>query len=318
MKKKVKIFGVPLDLGSRKLGVDMGPNALRHAGLHDALFFNGIEFNDFGDIHIPANFQKDSRHIIGKISEQLAELVYEALSGNYIPIILGGDHSVSVGSIAGAAKYKRNLGVIWFDCHPDANTPESSPSGNIHGMPVAISLGHGYSELVSCAKFSPKILPANLCIIGAKDIDKAERVFLDDLGVTMYTLFDINRIGIHKVMENVIKQLQGCDAVHLSFDIDVLDPLIAPGTGILSRGGLSYRESSFAMEYLAGLNIITSVDLIEVNPLMDIKNTTAELAIELLISVLGEKYGDYERKYILEQSNPCNSIKNYDGKQRNI
>jgi len=232
----------------------------------------------------------------------LADIVWGAMADSCIPVILGGDHSVAIGSIAGAAKFAQELGVIWFDFHPDANTPESSPSGNIHGMPVAISLGYGYKELVQCAGFAPKVLPENLCIIGAKDIDAFEKTFLQKLGVEMYTLFDIDKMSIHTIMEKVLRKLSHCDAIHISFDIDVLDPLIAPGTGIISRGGLTYREASYIMRRLADENIVSSIDIIEVNPLCDIRNTTAELVVELLMSVLGGSFGDYERNYLLIQS----------------
>lgn len=298
--KKVKIFGVPLDLGSQKLGVDMGPNSLRYAGLIDALNFNNIECCDYGDLYVNHAPNENPKEIIKEISEKLADLVFKAMDDNYIPIILGGDHSASIGSIAGAASKANELGIIWIDCHPDANTPETSPSGNIHGMTVAISLGYGYPELVNCAGFKPKVLPDNINIIGAKDIDEAEKTFLDSLGVKMFTLFDIDKLGIYKVMDDVLNNLRHCDVIHLSFDIDVLDPLIAPGTGILSKGGLCYREACYIMETLGKEKIVSSIDIIEINPLLDIKNTTAELAVELLLSCLGGSYGDYERLYLKE------------------
>jgi len=296
--KKVKIFGVPLDLGSQKLGVDMGPNSIRYAGLHDALAFNNIEYFDHGNLQIEHINGRQPKEIIEKVSEELADLVFKAMKHEFIPIILGGDHSSAIGSIAGASKIAGELGIIWLDFHPDANTPETSPSGNIHGMPVAIALGYGYPELVNCAGFKPKVLPENIFIVGAKDIDEAEKRFLDSLGVKMFTLFDIDRLGIYKVIDKVISHLQHCDAVHLSFDIDVLDPLIAPGTGILSKGGLSYREISYVMDTLGKEDIVRSVDVIEINPLLDQRNTTSELAVELVLSCLGGSYGDYERLYL--------------------
>jgi arginase len=299
--KKVKIFGVPLDLGANKLGVDMGPDAIRYAGLLEALAFNNIEYSDYGNLRIADRRGREVKETIKEVSEELAELVYEAMKDDFIPIILGGDHSASIGSIAGASKRADKLGVIWLDFHPDANTPETSPSGNIHGMPVAISLGYGYPELVNCAGFKPKILPENICIIGAKDIDEEEKTLLDDLGVKMYTLLDIDRLGIYKVLENVLSRLQNCDCIHVSFDVDVLDPLIAPGTGILSKGGLSYREISYVMSTLGKENIVRSMDVIEINPLLDQRNATAELAIELVLSCLGGSYGDYERHYLKER-----------------
>ncbi len=300
--KKVKIFGVPIDLGSEPLGVEMGAAAIRYAGLTEALKFNEIEFDDYGDLVIerktglgPNGQLKE----IARVSEKLADLVSEAIGQGYIPIVLGGDHSASIGSIAGASKQAEKLGLIWLDCHPDANTPETSLTGNVHGMTVAISLGFGYPQLINCAQFSPKLAPENVCIIGAKDIDKDEKDFLDNTGVKYFTTFDIAKRGIVQLLDVAIDViLKSCDSVHLSFDVDVLDPLIAPGTGIISKGGLSYREISFIMETIGALDIISSIDIIEINPLLDIKNQTSELAVELLLSSLGGSYGDYERSYL--------------------
>ena len=303
MTKNVKIIGVPLDLGAEKLGVDMGPSAIRYAGLTDALKLNQIDYIDCGDLTISKTNSLSTVQVIQEISEKLSDLVFTSLEEDFTPIILGGDHSVSIGSIAGAAKHAKNLGVIWFDYHPDANTPETSPSGNVHGMPVAISLGYGYDELVTCGGFTPKLKPENICIVGAHDIDNGEKAFLENLGVKMFTLFDIDNFGIYRIMDEVIGLLANCDKVHISFDVDVLDPLIAPGTGILSKGGLTYREASYVMEVLAKNNVLDSIDIIEVNPLMDIKNSTAELAVELLISGIGGSFGDYERNYLLKQRN---------------
>lgn len=301
-KKKVKIFGVPIDLGSEPLGVEMGAAAIRYAGLTEALRFNNIEFDDFGDLVIDRKTglsQNGQLKEISRVSEELAELVSKAIDEEYIPIVLGGDHSASIGSIAGAAKKSEKLGLLWLDCHPDSNTPETSLTGNVHGMTVAISLGFGYPQLVNCFQFSPKVMPENVCIIGAKDIDKAEKEFLDNKGVKYFTTFDIAKRGIVQILDVALEViLKSCDSVHLSFDVDVLDPLIAPGTGIISRGGLSYREISFIMETIGTLDIISSIDIIEINPLLDIKNQTSELAVELLLAALGGSYGDYERSYL--------------------
>lgn len=298
---RVKIFGVPLDLGTQKLGVDMGPSAIRHAGLHGALSYNKIEFVDYGDLYFRHTPNRHPKETIGEISEKLSSLVFEAIKEKYVPVILGGDHSVSIGSIAGASKSANSLGVLWFDFHADANTPESSPSGNIHGMPVAISLGYGYPELVNSAGFKPKVLPENIIIIGSHDIDPPEMKFLSKLGVRVYSLFDIDKFGIAKVLEASFDALKHCDLLHVSFDIDVLNPSIAPGTGILSKGGLSYREASYIMKTIGDHHNLSSIDIIEVNPLLDKKNMTAELAVELLLSCLGGSFGDYERNYILNQ-----------------
>ena len=309
MNKKVRIFGVPLDIGAKKLGVDMGPTAIRYADLKEALAYNKIDFEDFGDLlvnkslynnsNVRNNYIKD----VAIISERLAGLVYEALTEDNIPVILGGDHSTSIGSIAGASKKAKRLGLLWLDYHPDANTPETSPSGNIHGMTVAISLGYGYPELVNCAGFSPKILPEDICMIGINDIDKGEKELLQKLGVKVFTLMDIERMGIVRVIEEALRIVTDhCDSVHVSFDIDVLDPLIAPGTGILSRGGLSYREISYVMNFLGKAGIVNSIDIIEINPLLDVKNITSELAVEMLIAALGGTFGDYERNYLKVQT----------------
>lgn len=304
---KVKIIGVPLDLGSKPLGVGMGPAAIRYAGLPDALRFNGIEHVDHGDLRIDAGKgERNPVEEIARIAEELATVVAAAIGDGYLPFILGGDHSVSIGSIAGVSKTARRLGVLWLDCHPDANTPETSPSGNVHGMTVAISLGLGPPSLVGCGGFSPKVDPSNVCIVGAKDIDRGERELLQRLGVKMFTLSDIERYGIVSIVREAQSiVLDGTDAVHVSFDVDVLDPLIAPGTGILSRGGLSYREIRYVMETLSEMESLRAVDVIEVNPLLDIRNQTAELSVELLLAALGGSFGDYERLYLRSDAGRC-------------
>jgi len=295
--EKVMIVGVPLDLGAEKLGVEMGPRAIRHAGLAQALKVNGIEFEDVGDLAVDRDGEPVA--VIAGVAERVAELTEQAMEAGAIPVVLGGDHSAAIGSIAGAAKYAERLGVIWLDYHPDANTPETSPSGNVHGMTVAISLGQGYPELINCAGFSPKVLPEDFCIVGAKDIDEGERRFIDAHGLSMFTMFDVERLGITQIVDTVLEDLaKRCDRIHVSFDVDVLDSLIAPGTGIQSRGGLSYREISYVMESLGRLGIVGSLDIIEINPLLDVRNQTSELAIELLLSCLGGSYGDYERNYL--------------------
>ena len=298
--KKVYIFGIPIDLGSEQLGVEMGPMAIRYAGLHQALRYNHISFTDYGDMKIDRN--PEAGAAIGEIlrvADRLADLVSDAIAAGYIPITLGGDHSAAIGSIAGASKHHDRMGLIWIDCHPDANTPETSPTGNVHGMTVAISLGYGHPELVNCSDFSPKVHPEDVCIVGAKNIDPGEREFLERIGVQMFTLADVDRFGIVHIVDEARRIVtRNTDFVHVSFDIDALDPLIAPGTGITSRGGLSYREISYMMQMLGQWNIVGSIDLIEINPLLDIRNQTSDLAVELLLSALGGSYGDYERDYL--------------------
>jgi arginase len=295
--KKVLVIGVPLDLGAEKLGVEMGPSAIRHAGLARALKVNGIEFDDVGDLAVDRG--GDPVSVIGAVAEEVAELTASAVASGVVPVILGGDHSAAIGSIAGAAKESERLGVIWLDYHPDSNTPETSPSGNVHGMTVAISLGYGHAELVNCAGFTPKVRPEDFYMVGAKDIDEGERAFIETQGVPMFTMFDVERLGITQIVDTVLDELASrCDRIHVSFDVDVLDSLVAPGTGIQSRGGLSYREISYVMESLGRLGVVGSLDVIEINPLLDVRNQTSELAIELLLSCLGGSYGDYERNYL--------------------
>lgn len=278
----------------------MGPAAIRYAGLTDALRYNEISYVDCGDIAVDR--QRRSNGFLketARMSEELAGLVGDAIAGGYVPVILGGDHSASIGSMAGSSRNTPKLGVLWLDYHPDANTPETSPSGNIHGMTVAISLGYGYPELVNCGGFSPKIQPENICIVGAKDVDREEREFLTRHGVKVFTLYDIEKHGIVRVFDEAWEHLSNISGhVHVSLDIDVLDPVIAPGTGILSRGGLSYREIMYVMETLGGMGTVRSLDVIEVNPLLDIRNQTAELSVELILAVLGGSFGDYERYYL--------------------
>ena len=301
-KKKIKVIGVPIDLGSKPLGVEMGPAAIRYAGIGEALECNGFQYLDIGDLVISGRGRgrgKNQVDEIARVSEELTGLVADTLLEGGIPLVMGGDHSASIGSIAGAAKACERLGLLWLDCHPDANTPETSPTGNVHGMTVAISLGFGHPKLVNCGGFSPKVSPEDVCIIGAKDIDPGEKEFLKRTGVRCYSTYDITRRGIVEVLDEAIEStLERCDAVHLSFDVDVLDPVIAPGTGILSRGGLSYREISYVMRTIGDRDVIRSCDIIEINPLLDTQNETAELAVELMLAALGGEYGEYERHYL--------------------
>ena len=315
MEKRVRVIGVPLDLGVSKLGVDMGPTALRYAGILDGLKFGDIEYTDSGDLKVAKNFSLDTLthnekkiarfEEIVRVSNKLAQVVDDAISKDEVPIILGGDHSTSIGSIAGIAKSNNNMGLIWLDAHPDCNTPETSPSSNIHGMPLAISLGYGPGPLVNCFGFSPKLRPENICIIGTKDIDKGEQEFINSQGIRNFTTFDIENMGIATVMKEVHEIMGKTEGVYLSFDADVMDQKIAPGTGIMTKGGLNYREISYIMRFI-GENIdLIGMDIIEVNPLLDKKNKTAELCVELTMACLGIKYTDYEKMYLKE--NVCDS-----------
>mgnify|MGYP001575690336 CR=1 FL=1 len=308
-KTRINLMGAPIDLGVSKLGVDMGPTALRYAGIMDALLYSGFECRDCGDLDVRTNFSLDvlpkderqdaKRKEIIRAAEQLAAFTHECCKKGSFPLTLGGDHSTTIGALAGVAKAHDSLGVLWIDAHPDSNTPETSPSGNIHGMPLAISLGHGYPDLVNCFGFAPKVKPENVCIVGAKDIDPGERAFLKKHGVSMFTTFDIQNMGMARVMEQAAEIVgSGTNGVYVSFDTDAIDKDVAPGTGIVTKGGLSYREITFVAQFI-GANIkLAGLDLIEVNPLCDVRNITAELSVELAMSMLGASYSDYEKIYL--------------------
>jgi len=206
------------------------------------------------------------------------------------PLILGGDHSISIGTIAGLANFYENLGVIWYDAHTDINTPETSPSGNIHGMPVAVSLGMGDERLINLEGYFPKIKPENIVYIGARSIDEGEKELISKLGIKIFTMRDIDSIGMKKVMEETIAYLKSrTDGVHLSLDLDAIDPLYAPGVGTPVMGGISYRESRLAMEMLANSGLITSAEFVEVNPILDERNKTGALAVELITILFGKR-----------------------------
>ncbi|KHF39205.1 arginase [Halalkalibacter okhensis] len=295
--KKISIVGVPMDLGQIRRGVDMGPSAMRYAGLIEGLKNQGFQVVDYGDITIHrstngTNQEQKLRNLqeVIKVSEQLCSELDEAIQKRGFPLVLGGDHSISIGSIAGIAKHYKNLGVIWYDAHADLNTAETSPSGNIHGMPLAINLGLGHKLLTNIGGYSPKVKPENIIIIGARSIDDGERRLIKEKGITVFTMHEIDRRGMTAVMEEAIDYLaKRTDGVHLSFDLDAIDPIYAPGVGTPVFGGVTYRESHLAMELLAESELITSAEFVEVNPILDDKNTTADVAIELVASLLGKQ-----------------------------
>jgi arginase len=228
--------------------------------------------------------------LVAEKNEHLAEKVDEVIQNGSFPLVLGGDHSIAIGTLAGVAKHYKNLGVIWYDAHGDLNTADTSPSGNIHGMPLAASLGIGHETLTKLAGYSPKVKPENIVIIGARSLDEGERELIKEIGIKVYTMHEIDRLGMAKVMEETIQYLQEkTDGVHLSLDLDGLDPLDAPGVGTPVIGGISYRESHLAMEMLAEANLITSAEFVEVNPILDEKNKTATVAVALMSSLFGDK-----------------------------
>nr|WP_106781767.1 arginase [Lysinibacillus timonensis] len=297
-KKKISIIGVPSDYGQRRRGVDMGPSAIRYANITERLTELGYTIKDEGDIQVirgNVTVQQNNKLLnlneIVEISSRLAGKVEDVISEGAFPLVLGGDHSIAIGTLAGLAKHYNNLGVIWYDAHADLNTPETTPSGNIHGMPLAISLGLGNNQLVNINGYGPKIKPENVIIIGARSVDPGEKELIKELGIKVYSMHEIDRLGMTKVIEESIAYFKqrNVDGVHLSLDLDGLDPLYTPGVGTPVPGGITYRESHLAMEMLEEAQIITSAEFVEVNPILDERNKTADTAVALMGSLLGEK-----------------------------
>ncbi|WP_338752646.1 arginase [Bacillus sp. FJAT-52991] len=297
MKKKVSIIGVPMDLGQLRRGVDMGPSAIRYAGVCERLQNLSIEVEDCGDIEISRNYSVEDENTnlknlkaVAEASERLAQKVDQVIETDSFPLVLGGDHSIAIGSLAGISKHYKNLGVIWYDAHGDLNTAETSPSGNIHGMPLAASLGLGHKDLTSLYGYAPKVKPENIVIIGARSLDEGEKELIKEQGIKVYTMHEVDRLGMTTVIEETIAYLkEKTDGVHLSLDLDGLDPNDAPGVGTPVIGGISYRESHLAMELLEESGLITSAEFVEVNPILDEKNKTAAVAVALMGSLFGEK-----------------------------
>jgi arginase len=300
-KKRVSLIGVPLDLGAGRRGVDMGPSALRVAGVDARLAALGCEVEDRGDLPVkiqetqgPGDPRLKYLREIVEVCELLRDRVGEALAHGAIPVVLGGDHSVAMGTIAGLARHfharKEKVGLVWFDAHADANTADTSPSGNIHGMPLAAALGLGAPSLVNLAGHSPMVDGSRSALVGIRDVDPPERANVRASGIGAFTMRDIDERGMRSVMEEAIKRAtSGTAGIHVSFDVDGIDPDYAPGVGTPSPGGLSYREAHLAMEMLADTGKVVSAELVEVNPILDHGNVTASLAVELLCSLLGKK-----------------------------
>jgi arginase len=300
-KKRVSLIGVPLDLGAGRRGVDMGPSALRVAGVDARLAALGCDVEDRGDLPVkiqetqgPGDPRLKYLREIVEVCELLRDRVGEALAHGAIPVVLGGDHSVAMGTIAGLARHfharKEKVGLVWFDAHADANTADTSPSGNIHGMPLAAALGLGAPSLVNLAGHSPMVDGSRSALVGIRDVDPPERANVRASGIGAFTMRDIDERGMRSVMEEAIKRAtSGTAGIHVSFDVDGIDPDYAPGVGTPSPGGLSYREAHLAMEMLADTGRVVSVELVEVNPILDHGNVTASLAVELLCSLLGKK-----------------------------
>jgi len=298
----VHLIGVPLDLGAGRRGVDMGPSAIRIAGLGERIARLGYTLVDKGDLPTPIPETKPARderkkyvRDIAKVCQRLADLSLAALMGGASPIVLGGDHSLGAGSVAAAALWARRvhelpIGLLWIDAHGDMNTPDTSPSGNVHGMPLAALLGEEPSELADLCGLRPKVLPQHTVLIGIRNLDDREKDAVRRSGVHVFTIKDVDRHGMAQVVEQAIALASsGTAGIHVSFDMDVCDPSIAPGVGTPVNGGLNYREAHLTMEMLADSGRLTSLDLVEVNPTLDVRNTTAQLGTELALSALGMK-----------------------------
>lgn len=300
--RRIRILGVPLDLGQSRRGVDMGPSAVRVAGLQSRLEALGHQVSDGGNVavQLPETRQvgEERAKYVNEIAETCAnsaEIVLETLGAGITPVILGGDHSLAVGTVSGVAAFYRRtqqkIGLVWLDAHSDINTPETSPSGNVHGMPLAALLGLGPAPLSGLLGWSPKAAPENTVLIGVRDIDATEKANIHRAGIArVFTMRDIDERGMRAVMEEALQLAsEGTAGYHVSLDMDWVDPEDAPGVGTPVRGGATYREAHLAMEILADHGRLLSFEAVEINPVIDERNRTAELAVELICSAFGKK-----------------------------
>ena len=298
----VHLIGVPLDLGGGRRGVDMGPSAFRIAGIGDRLAALGYVIVDKGDLAAPipeTQKQRDERkkyiNDIARVCQKLYQMSLASLEGGAMPIVLGGDHSLAAGSVAASADWAKKaagqpIGLLWIDAHGDMNTPATSLSGNVHGMPLAALLGNEPAELARIGGFSPKVSPAQTVLLGVRNLDEREKVAVRDSHVHVFTMKDIDRQGIASIVEQAVNLAgNGTAGIHVSLDMDVCDPSIAPGVGTPVKGGLDYREAHMVMEIVADSGLLRALDLVEVNPTLDVQNQTAQLGTELALSVLGMK-----------------------------
>ncbi len=298
---RVRVIGVPMDLGAGRRGVDMGPSAIRIGRLSERLRSLDINVEESGNISVQVAEQvpygrKDLKYLreIGEVCALLAGRVRETLEDGKMPLVLGGDHSIAAGSVSGASSFfrkkGRRLGLVWIDAHADMNLPETSPSGNIHGMPLASLLGLGPDELTRIEGFSPKVEVENLTIVGARSVDREEAEIIRKTGVRVITMKEIDMRGMTSVMEEALgKASDGTEGFHCSFDLDVVDPQAAPGVGTPVPGGITYRESHLAMEMVHDSRTCVSLEFVEVNPVLDVGNATGQLAVGLACSALGMK-----------------------------
>lgn len=294
MGKTIQIIGVPIDLGQTQRGVDMGPAAMRYAGLAPSLAALGYQICDTGNVVVPIRetlAEEQPQHYlpaIRKTCQATYEIVRRAVEQEHIPLILGGDHTLAIGSIGGST-HATPAGLIWIDAHGDFNTPRTTLTGNIHGMTLALLLGEGYPELVDVGRSGPKLHPEDVVMIGIRDLDPEERIRLRESGITVYTMRDIDERGIGAVTREALERLEHRDRLHVSLDMDAIDPQVGPGVGTTSRGGLTRREAQLLMEIIADSGRCCALDIVEINPILDRHNQTARLAAELAASLFGKR-----------------------------
>jgi arginase len=301
MAQKIRIIGVPMDLGQSRRGVDMGPSALRVAGLQTRLKQLGHTVEDIGNLPVRQPEEQpygEKRakylHEIAESCRDLAEMTEKTLAEGFLPLVLGGDHSIAMGTTSGVSdffrKQSKKIGCLWLDAHGDMNTPDSSPSGNVHGMPLAAVIGYGAPELVELLGYKPKVEPRNVSIVGVRDLDAKERRLVKDSGVHAFTMRDIDERGMREVMSEALRfATDDTEGTAVSLDMDLVDPEDAPGVGTPVRGGITYREAHLAMEMIADSEAMASLEIVEINPVIDLHNKTALLGVEMVLSALGKK-----------------------------
>ena len=294
-RKPPGIFGVPIDLGQDRRGVDMGPSAIRYARLQGALEELGYQVADLGNAAtpLPETVEQEGEirrlEAVRDVCEEVAEQAEAMISSGLFPIFLGGDHSIAIGTVSGVARNFERIGVIWLDAHADFNTPQTSPSGNIHGMPLSVLTGAGHPDLVAIGGEGASVRTEDVVIVGLRSVDLEERRLLNDAGIRVYTMKEVDAYGIASVVRRALRALSHLDRVHVSLDLDVVDPDVAPGVGTPVRGGLTYREAHLVMELINEAGIAASLDVVEINPILDQRNGTAELAVELVASLMGRQ-----------------------------
>ncbi len=301
--QSIRILGIPMDLGQQRRGVDMGPSAVRYAGLYDRLAKEGHMVDDLGNLDVPVRDERSVRahrwveanggglrHLpeVIEACQAIYEEAKKCTGSDVLPLFLGGDHSIAIGTVGGMA-CGGPVGLLWVDAHGDFNTPETSPSGNIHGMPVATLLGRGQAELVDLGHPGPKLRPHDVVMIGIRDLDAQERTALANSGITIYTMRDVDELGMATVARRALARLGHVPHIHLSLDMDAIEPSVAPGVGTPVPGGLTFREAHLLMEIVGESHKIAAMDVVEINPILDEGNRTAELAVELITSALGKR-----------------------------